>query len=421
MKKLLQINPVMRTNTSTGRIMKEIGELAMANGWESYVAYSGGRDGLMHTTSVPVPVGDRLSVAWHAVQTRLLDRHGLASTKATKEFIKRIDEIRPDIVHIHNIHGYFLNYEILLDYLSHSDIQVVWTVHDCWLYTGHCYHYDLARCTRWKTRCHHCPQKHKFPASWLVDRSARNWEDKKKAFTSMPKDRLTIVPVSDWIRREMSESFLKDFDYQTIHNGIDIDAFCPKPQGDGKVRARYGIGDRHIILGVASIWSDEKGLGDFVRLAGKLNGDEIIVLVGIDRKMLDDRLAEEGAQTLGNRFVTVKRTADTGQLAELYSAATAFVKPTWQDNYPTVNLEAISCGTPVVTYRTGGSVEAISEDTGIIVEQGDIEGIISAVRKIESLGRDCFRDKCRSLAEKNFRKEDRYAEYIELYDRLLCR
>ena len=338
MKKLLQINPVMRTNTSTGRIMKEIGELAMANGWESYVAYSGGRDGLMHTTSVPVPVGDRLSVAWHAVQTRLFDRHGLASIRATKEFIKRIDEISPDIVHIHNIHGYFLNYEILFDYLSHSDIQVVWTVHDCWLYTGHCYYYSKAGCTRWQTRCHHCPQKHKFPASWLVDRSARNWEDKKKAFTSMPKDRLTIVPVSDWIRREMSESFLKDFDYQTIHNGIDIDAFCPKPQGDGEVRARYGIGDRHIILGVASIWSDEKGLGDFVRMAGKLNDDEIIVLVGIDRKMLDDRLAEEGAQAVGDKFITVKRTADTGQLAELYSAATAFVNPTWQDNYPTVNL-----------------------------------------------------------------------------------
>ena len=421
MKKLLQINPVMRTNTSTGRIMKEIGELAMANGWESYVAYSGGRDGLMHTTSVPVPVGDRLSVAWHAVQTRLFDRHGLASIRATKEFIKRIDEISPDIVHIHNIHGYFLNYEILFDYLSHSDIQVVWTVHDCWLYTGHCYYYAKAGCTRWKTRCHHCPQKHKFPASWLLDRSARNWEDKKKAFTSMPKDRLTIVPVSDWIRREMSESFLKDFDYQTIHNGIDIDAFCPKPQGDGEVRARYGIGDRHIILGVASIWSDEKGLGDFVRMAGKLNDDEIIVLVGIDRKMLDDRLAEEGAQALGSRFITVKRTADTGQLAELYSAATAFVNPTWQDNYPTVNLEAISCGTPVVTYRTGGSVEAISEDTGIIVEQGDIEGIISAVRKIESLGRDYFRENCRSRAVANFRKEDRYAEYIELYDRLLSR
>ena len=418
-RKLLQINPVLRTNTSTGRIMKEIGELAMANGWESYVAYSGGRDGLMHTTSIPVPVGDRPSVAWHGIQTRLFDRHGLASGRATKELIKRIGEIGPDIVHIHNIHGYFLDYKILFEYLSHSDIQVVWTVHDCWLYTGHCYYYSKAGCDRWKTGCGHCPQKRKFPASWLMDRSARNWEDKKKAFTSMPKNRLTIVPVSDWIRREMSQSFLKDYDYQTIHNGIDIDIFSPKPEAEGEVRLRYGIGDRHIILGVASIWSDEKGLGDFVRLAGKLNDNEVIVLVGIDRKMLDGRLAEEGAQALGGRFITVKRTADTNQLAELYSAAAALVNPTWQDNYPTVNLEAIACGTPVVTYRTGGSVEAVDEGTGYIVEQGDIEGLMASVREAESLGKEHFLDKCRSRAVSCFRKEDRYAEYIELYDRLL--
>lgn len=420
-KTLLQINPVLRTNTSTGRIMKEIGELAMENGWESYVAYSGGRDGLLHTTSIPVPVGDRLSVAWHGIQTRLFDRHGLSSTRATKEFVKRIEEIGPDIVHIHNIHGYFLDYRILFDYLGHSGIHVVWTVHDCWLYTGHCYYYSKARCDRWKTGCGHCPQQRKFPASWLVDRSARNWEDKKKAFTSMLKNRLTIVPVSDWIRREMAESFLKDCDYQTIHNGIDIETFSPKPQAEEEVRLRYGIGDRHIILGVASIWSDEKGLGDFIRLAAGLNDDEVIVLVGIDRKILDSRLAEEGAQALGDRFITVKRTADTAQLAELYSAAAALVNPTWQDNYPTVNLEAIACGTPVITYRTGGSVEAVTEETGFIVEQGDIDGLIAAVRTVERLGKEHFAEKCRSRAVRNFRKEDRYAEYIELYQRLLKR
>ena len=235
----------------------------------------------------------------------------------------------------------------------------------------------------------------------------------------MPKNRLTIVPVSDWIRREMSSSFLKDYDYQTIHNGIDIETFSPKPQAEGEVRLRYGIGGRHIILGVASIWSDEKGLGDFIRLAAGLNDDEVIVLVGIDRKILDSRLAEEGAQALGNRFITVKRTADTVQLAELYSAAAALVNPTWQDNYPTVNLEAIACGTPVITYRTGGSVEAVTGDTGYIVEQGDIDGLIAAVRTVERLGKEHFAEKCRSRAVRNFRKEDRYAEYIELYNRLL--
>lgn len=417
-KKLLQINPVLRTSTSTGRIMKEIGELAMANGWESYVAYSKGRDGLPGSTSIPVPVGNKASVAWHGLQTRILDRHGLGSVRATKRFIEDIRRIGPDIIHIHNIHGYFLNYRILFDFLSHSGIQVIWTVHDCWLYTGHCYHYMYAGCDRWKTGCGHCPQRGKFPRSLLADRSARNFRDKRDAFCSMPEDRLTIVPVSDWMRSEMSESFLKDYRFQVIHNGIDTDVFSPQPALESEVRRCYGLGDRHVILGIASIWSEEKGLNDFVEMAARLDSDEVIVLVGMDRKQLDDVLSRCGRTALGDRMVAVKRTADVHQLAGLYSTADVLVNPTWQDNYPTVNLEAISCGTPVVTYRTGGSIEAVAGDTGFVVEQGDIEGLVDAVRRVETLGKAHFRDACRSRAVKEFRKEDRYAEYIELYERL---
>lgn len=417
-KKLLQINPVLRTSTSTGRIMKEIGELAMANGWESYVAYSKGRDGLPGSTSIPVPVGNKASVAWHGLQTRILDRHGLGSVLATKRFIEDIRRIGPDIIHIHNIHGYFLNYRILFDFLSHSGIQVIWTVHDCWLYTGHCYHYMYAGCDRWKTGCGHCPQRGKFPRSLLADRSARNFRDKRDAFCSMPEDRLTIVPVSDWMRSEMSESFLKDYRFQVIHNGIDTDVFSPQPALESEVRRCYGLGDRHVILGIASIWSEEKGLNDFVEMAARLDSDEVIVLVGMDRKQLDDVLSRCGRTVLGDRMVAVKRTADVHQLAGLYSTADVLVNPTWQDNYPTVNLEAISCGTPVVTYRTGGSIEAVAGDTGFVVEQGDIEGLVDAVRRVETLGKAHFMDACRSRAVKEFRKEDRYAEYIELYERL---
>ena len=417
-KKLLQINPVLRTSTSTGRIMKEIGELAMANGWDSYVAYSKGRDGLPGSTSIPVPVGNKASVAWHGLQTRILDRHGLGSVLATKRFIEDIRRIRPDIIHIHNIHGYFLNYRILFDFLSHSGIQVIWTVHDCWLYTGHCYHYMYAGCDRWKTGCGHCPQRGKFPRSLLADRSARNFRDKRDAFCSMPEDRLTIVPVSDWMRSEMSESFLKDYRFQVIHNGIDTDVFSPQPALESEVRRCYGLGDRHVILGIASIWSEEKGLNDFVEMAARLDSDEVIVLVGMDRKQLDDVLSRCGRIILGDRMVAVKRTADVHQLAGLYSTADVLVNPTWQDNYPTVNLEAISCGTPVVTYRTGGSIEAVAGDTGFVVEQGDIEGLVDAVRRVETLGKANFMDACRSRAVKEFRKEDRYAEYIELYERL---
>lgn len=417
-KKLLQINPVLRTSTSTGRIMKEIGELAMANGWESYVAYSKGRDGLPGSTSISVPVGNKASVVWHGLQTRILDRHGLGSVLATKRFIEDIRRIGPDIIHIHNIHGYFLNYRILFDFLSHSGIQVIWTVHDCWLYTGHCYHYMYAGCDRWKTGCGHCPQRGKFPRSLFADRSARNFRDKRDAFCSMPEDRLTIVPVSDWMRSEMSESFLKDYRFQVIHNGIDTDVFSPQPALESEVRRCYGLGDRYVILGIASIWSEEKGLNDFVEMAARLDSDEVIVLVGMDRKQLDDVLSRCGRTVLGDRMVAVKRTADVHQLAGLYSTADVLVNPTWQDNYPTVNLEAISCGTPVVTYRTGGSIEAVAGDTGFVVEQGDIEGLVDAVRRVETLGKAHFMDACRSRAVKEFRKEDRYAEYIELYERL---
>lgn len=408
MRKLLQINPVLRKSTSTGRIMQEIGELAIQHGWKSFIAYSYGRDGIKPCRSELVPVGNKWSVAWHGVVTRLFDRHGLASGRATKDFIRKIDEIKPDIVHIHNIHGYFLNYKELFDYFSRRNIPVVWTVHDCWLYTGHCYYYSYIRCDRWKNGCGNCPQKRKFPASLIFDRSAQNFIDKKKAFTSMPKNLLTIVPVSDWIRNEMKNSFLKDYPFRVIHNGIDLSVF--DIYDTESVKQKYGLQNKHILLGLASIWSEEKGLNDFIKLAGMLNDDEVIVLVGItpeERKMLPDNV------------VGIGRTENIRQLAELYAAADVFINPTWQDNYPTVNLEAIACGTPVVTYRTGGSIEVITEDTGMIVEQGDVKGLMDAARIIEHNGKDRYSGACRKYALEHFRKEDRYEDYFRLYDELL--
>ena len=407
MKKLLQINPVIRVNTSTGRIMQEIGELAMQNGWECHIAYSKGRDGIRECRSDIVPVGNKWSTAWHGIETRLFDRHGLASSHATRQFVRKIEEIRPDVVHIHNIHGYFLNYQILFDYLSKAGIPVVWTVHDCWLYTGHCYYYSFAGCDRWQTGCHHCPQKKEFPTSLFCDRSRRNFEDKKAAFTSMPLDRMTIVPVSEWIRNEMRRSFLSAYPFRVIHNGINTDIF--NIYDDRQVRTAFGLGDRHILLGVASRWSREKGLDDFIRMAGMLNEDEVIVLVGIkpeDRKRLPDNV------------VGIARTENIRQLAELYAAADVFVNPTWQDNYPTVNMEAIACGTPVVTYRTGGSVEVITPSTGMIVEQGNLNELLKSIREIESKDKASYQEACRKYALLNFKKEDRYMEYLRLYEEL---
>ena len=410
MKKLLQINPVIRMNTSTGRIAQEIGEIAMANGWDSYIAYSYGRDGIKPCKSKLMPVGDKLSVAFHGLWTRLTDRHGLASNMATRKFIKEIMALQPDIIHIHNVHGYFLNYKLFFEFLKGIDVPVIWTVHDSWIYTGHCYYYSSIQCDRWMSGCGKCPQQRKFPTSWFVDRSATNFKDKSNSFNSI-KDKLTIVPVSEWIRGEMSHSFLKDCKFQVIHNGIDLDVFNIQPD-DKAVREKYGLGEKKIILGLASIWSKEKGWDDFVKMSEMLSDDEVIVMVGVTEKQQEQ---------LPKGVVGIRRTENVRQLAELYSAATAFVNPTWQDNYPTVNLEAIACGTPVVTYRTGGSVEAVTEDTGYVVEQGDVAGLLKAVRDIKNNGKEQYTAKCRAYALANFRKEERYADYLKLYEDLTTR
>ena len=217
-----------------------------------------------------------------------------------------------------------------------------------------------------------------------------------------------IVPVSKWIGGELRNSFLGGFPIKVIHNGIDLDVF--KVYDTAGVREKYALGDKRIILGVASIWSREKGLDDFIKMAGMVAEDEVIVLVGVDAKT---------KALLPANVVAIERTENIGQLAQLYSAAEAFVNPTWQDNYPTVNLEAIACGTPVVTYRTGGSIEAVTEDTGAIVEQGDVEGLLTAVRAVASKGKGFYQPKCREHAVKNFCKHDRYADYIRLYGELI--
>lgn len=400
MKKLLQINPVIKENTSTGKIMRTLGELAQAAGWESYVAYSRARDGVPPHSSRLVPVGNKADLLLHWVATRLFDAHGLASRLATRRFVARLRELNPDVIHIHNIHGYFLNYKILSRALAQMGKPVVWTVHDCWLYTGHCYHYASAGCERWKTGCHHCPQKKAFPASWLLDRSRRNWEDKKKAFCSIPG--LTLVTVSRWMKGEIAQSFLGRVRCEVIHNGIDLDTFRPSPSAETALA--YGT----YYLAVASIWLPEKGLQDLEKLSSVLDADERLVVVG--------------KRPSGHRFprnvVCLERTADAAALAALYTEAVALVNPTWQDNYPTVNMEAIACGTPVVSYRTGGSPESITPRTGRVVEQGDVEGLAEALHAIRRQGKEHFSEACRSYALAHFRAQDRFNDYIQLYESL---
>ena len=407
--KLLQINPVVRENTSTGKIMRGIGDLAISSGWESYIAYSRARDGIIPHTSKLIPVGDKADLAIHALETRLLDAHGLASKRATRELIRRIEDISPDIIQIHNVHGYFLNYPMLCVFLGESGIPVVWTAHDCWLFTGHCYHYSSAGCYRWKTGCYSCPLKTSFPASWLLDRSDRNYELKKKSLTGMKN--LHLVAASEWMKKEMSESFLSGVPCTVIHNGIDLYVF--KPSNNEQTKGKYGINTPHYVIAVASIWLKEKGFDDLMRLAGILDEDNTLVMVG--------RMTKKQEKVLPGNVIHIPRTSDATALAELYSGAVAFLNPTWQDNYPTVNLEAIACGTPVITYRTGGSPESVTDKTGFIVEQGDIDGIAKIINNIIGNNSYLYGLNCREYALAHFDKEKCFREYIDLYESLAAR
>lgn len=407
--KLLQINPVVRENTSTGKIMRGIGDLTISSGWESYIAYSRARDGIIPHTSKLIPVGDKADLAVHAIGTRLFDAHGLASKRATRELIRRIEDVSPDIIQIHNVHGYFLNYPMLCDFLGRSGIPVVWTAHDCWLFTGHCYHYSSAGCYRWKTGCYSCPLKTSFPASWLLDRSERNYELKKKSLTGMKN--LHLVAASEWMKKEMSESFLSGVPCTVIHNGIDLDVF--KPSNNEQTKGKYGINTPHYVIAVASIWLKEKGFDDLMRLAGILDEDNTLVMVG--------RMTKKQEKVLPGNVIHIPRTSDATALAELYSGAVAFLNPTWQDNYPTVNLEAIACGTPVITYRTGGSPESVTDKTGFIVEQGDIDSIAKIINDIIGNNSYLYGLNCREYALAHFDKEKCFREYIDLYESLAAR
>lgn len=397
MPKLFQFN-VTSNWGSTGKIAEQIGLVAQAHGWESYIAY--GRDTNPSKNQL-VKVGSKLCVFEHYAEGKILDNEGLASRCATRSLLKKLNIIKPDIVHLHNIHDHWMNYRLLLSYLAKKKIPVVWTQHDQWITTGHCC-YNLVGCERWKKECHDCPM-----SKWYsLDQSCRNYRLKKKLMAAIPS--LTIVPVSEWLADNMRQSHLKGRPIEVIHNGIDINVFKPQSMD---VHGRYGISEgKKIILGVAAEWDARKGLTDFYQLAKRLPAnDYAIVIVG---KLKEEKQAVED----GCQIVFVDRTQNALELAQLYSAASVFANPTYQDNYPTTNLEAIACGTPVITYNTGGSPEAVDENTGAVVVQGDVEALAIAIEKFSAM--DC-KEACLKRAESLFDNKKCFNAYISLYNKLL--
>jgi glycosyltransferase involved in cell wall biosynthesis len=391
--KILQINSVANSG-STGRIAEEIGKVLLNQGHESYIAY--GRN-QQPSQSQLIKIGNQNDIYLHGVQTLLFDKHGLASKKATKNFLKVIDEIRPDIIGLHNLHGYYINYPLLFNYLKERNIPVTWTFHDCWPFTGHCAHFMRVNCEKWKTHCNQCPLSQAYPKSF-IDRSYLNFEDKKEAFIGHPN--LTIITPSFWLKEIVQKSFLKEYSIEVIHNGIDLEIFHPKEQNT----------KQKIVLGVASTWGDQKGLLDFKKLRDKLPLEVEIVLIG---------LSESQIKGLPKGIIGIRRTENVVELAEWYSKASVFVNPTYVDNFPTTNIEALACGTPVITYNTGGSPEAINPETGVVVDKGDVAGIVQAIRNLEAKDQIELSSKCVQRAEKRFDKKHRYLDYLNIFEKLI--
>lgn len=363
--KYLFINSVAGVG-STGRIAADQCRKLKKEGHQCVLAY--GRAKANCDDIQTIQIGTPWDYRWHGIITRVFDRHGFGSKKATKRFLKWVEKYDPDVIWIHNIHGYYINIELLFDYLKKRGKKVKWTLHDCWAFTGHCSYFDYIGCERWKIKCYACPQKSEYPKSKLFDGSKKNFERKRAAFVGV-RDLSVVVP-SRWMKKLVEESFLKEYPVEVVYNTIDRKVFRPT-QSD--FRKKYNLETKKILLGVANVWSPRKGLSDIFELSTQLEDTWRIVLVGLDKKQLEE---------LPKNIIGIKRTNSAEELAEIYTAADVFVNPTYEDNYPTVNLEAQACGTKVITYNTGGCSETIVDKKSWIIAPG-VKNILKVIKGLD--------------------------------------
>ena len=394
--KVVQIN-FSCTWGSTGKICDSISKLLTEKQYENYIFYIYGNNPKRHLNYIKY--GDFVYTKFQALKSKVLGNYGFNSSFATKRLINHLEQIKPDVVHIHNIHGHDCHFEMLFHYLRGKNIKVFYTFHDCWAFTGYCPHFTMAKCNNWLKGCGNCPLRGK--SSWFFDKSAKNFARKKESLQGLD---LTIITPSQWLADLVKESFLKNYPVKVINNGIDLSVFKPT---QGSFRKNYKLQDKKIILGVAMMWGVAKGIDVFVRLAEELPEDYQIVLIGTDDNI--DKL-------LPNNIISIHRTQNQQELAEIYTAADLFVNPTREENYPTVNMESLACGTPVLTFRTGGSPEMLNETSGSVVAYDDIDALEKEIMRICTY-KPYFTEQCIKRA-KEFDKNERFREYLELYERV---
>lgn len=395
--KILEINQV--NFGSTGHIMLQIADLATKKGHEVICSFYARRN--KDKDKNCIYIGNKVSHNIHKKLYRKTGNNGCYSKISTWNFLRKVKKFDPDLIHIHNLHNCYINLPMLFDYIKKNNKKVVWTLHDCWSFTGQCPYFTAVGCEKWKTGCHDCEQINRYP-SCSVDRTDKMWKLKKEWFTGV--QNLTIVTPSQWLADLVKQSFLKDYPVKVINNGIDLDVFKPT---ESDFRTKHNLEDKKIILGVASVWEVRKGLDVFIELSKRLDDRYKIVLVGTNDEV--DKKLPEG-------IISIHRTSNQKELAELYTAADVFFIPTREDNFPTVNMESLACGTPVLTFNTGGSPEMVDEATGVVLMNEDIASVEQAVISMCESGK-YSKEACTERA-KQYDSGLKYNEYLSLFENI---
>ena len=397
MPKLLQINSVVNTG-STGRIAEQLGVLAINQGWESYIAY--GREA-RGSQSRLIKIGSKWDVNFHAIGSILTDRHGLFSKFATKSFLQQVDIIQPDVVHLHNVHGYYINVPMLFRYLKQKNIPTVITMHDFWLMTGHCAYINQS-CDRWKTGCGNCPRLNQYPAA-KFDNTKANWKWKASLFVDMPN--VTLVPVSYWLGRYVDESLLKNVKQNVIYNGIDTNVFKPF---DGGASVKGVDWSKFTIMAIATRWTEANGYQDVMKLSSIIPDSCQIIMVGLDEQQMSN---------LPKNIIGFRKTESFTQLQELYTKSDVIFNPNREVTFGLVTAEAMACGTPAIVLRDTAGEEIVDEQTGFVVDT--IEGVIDLIPRIRALEKKKMSDACRFRINELFNADKQYQKYIDLYNAVI--
>lgn len=394
--KIVEINSVCGIR-STGRIASDIIDIIKTYGYEGKMAF--GREQVPQKyINDSIRIGTQLDIYLHALGSKIFDNTGFYSKRATKKFLEWLDAYNPDLIHLHNIHGYYINIELLFSYIKEKQKKVIWTLHDCWAFTGHCAHFAAEECNKWKKQCEDCSLKKDYPSSILFEQSKKNYQRKKEIFSNV--ENMVIVTPSEWLASMVKESFLKDYSISVIPNGIDLSVFCPR---ESDFRKRYEVEDKKIVLGVATAWGKQKGLNEFIELSRRLDEKFKVVLVG---------LTKQQKRELPNNIIGIERTNSPSELAEIYTAADVLLSMSREETMGLTVVEANACGTPAVVFNTTALPELLAPDCGIVLEEDTVGCVVKTLNEV-----DFSKFKLENCVKnaKRYEKKKMYEKYVMLY------